>query len=136
MRRLLCFASVCGLVLTLSSPVWAIKQLQDQFKKNYAGEKADGEFVKLVEEAKCNVCHVDKEDKKKVRNKFGAALHDALEKEKFPLADFKKDQEKYAQQLKDIFKKLEGEKSGDDKHKTFGDRMKAKLLPGGDKEGK
>ena len=46
-----------------------------------------------------------------------------VRKEEFPIAEFKKDQDKYAQQLKEIFKKLEGQASGDEKHKTFGDRM-------------
>ncbi|MEM8733637.1 MAG: hypothetical protein AAGG44_05430 [Planctomycetota bacterium] len=125
-----CFASTCA------TPAFAIKQLQDQFKKVYAGEKADADLKKLIGEAKCNVCHVAKENKKKVRNAYGKAMHEALEKAEFPLKDFKKDQDKYADQLKEIFKKLESEKSGDEEHKTFADRMKAKLLPGGDVNGK
>lgn len=129
------FAFTCCL-LTIASPAWAIKPFQDSFKSVYAGDDASEEFKTLVGDAKCNVCHVEKEDKKKVRNVYGQALQKALEKDEFPIAEFKKDQAKYADRLKEIFKKVEGEASSDEAHKTFGDRIKAKLLPGGDKDGK
>ena len=131
------YCSLLMVVLVgLPSKAYAIKPFQEQFLKIYAGEEASEEFKALVDEAKCNICHIVKEDKKKVRNVFGKALQQLLEKDEFPIAEFKKDQEKYAERLKELFKKTEGEKSGDDKHKTFGDRMKANLLPGGDKDGK
>lgn len=131
------YCSLFIVVLTgLSSKAHAIKPFQEHFVKIYAGGDASEEFKALVDEAKCNICHVVKEDKKKVRNVYGKALQQLLEQDEFPIADFKKDQEKYAERLKELFKKAEGEKSGDEKHKTFGDRMKANLLPGGDKDGK
>lgn len=135
MKKLLIVLTIAGLSFNLTSPALAIKQLNDQFKAIYAGDDADERFKELVSEAKCNVCHVDKEDKKKVRNPFGEALHEALEKDEFPLAEFKKEPEKFADRLKDIFKKVEEEKSGDEEHKTFGSRIEAKLLPGGDAKG-
>lgn len=128
--------AVVALVVGLASNAYAIKPFQEHFAKIYAGEDATEEFKALVEEAKCNLCHVAKEDKKKVRNVYGKALQELLKKDEFPIAEFKKDQEKYAERLKELFKKSEGEKSGDETHKTFGDRMKANLLPGGDKDGK
>lgn len=124
-----------GVAVTSASPAFAIKQLSDQFKKVYAGDKANEDFKALVGKAKCNVCHIKSTSKKK-RNVYGTALHEALEEAKFPLKDFKKDQDKYAEQLKEIFKKVEEGKSGDDEHKTFAARMKANLLPGGDADGK
>lgn len=136
MKRFLLALAVAGFTLSCTTPAFAIKQLNDQFKAVYAGEKADEGFKKLVSEAKCNVCHVEKENKKKVRNPYGSALHEALEKDEFPLAEFKKDQEKFAERLKDIFKKVSEEKSGDEEHKTFADRIKANLLPGGNTKGK
>ncbi len=136
MKKLLFVVAVAGFALSTVSPVFAIKQLSDQFKANYAGDKAEPEFKELVASAKCNVCHVNKENKKKVRNPYGKALHEALEKDEFPLKEFKKEPEKFAERLKDIMKKVEGEKSGDEEHKTFADRIKANLLPGGDVEGK
>ena len=136
MRNFLIALAVACFVSTVSTPAFAIKQLNDQFKKVYAGDDANEEFKKLVSEAKCNVCHVNKENKKKVRNPYGTALHEALEKAEFPLADFKKDPEKYADQLDEILKKVGEEKSGDEEHKTFAARIKANLLPGGNIEGK
>ena len=136
MNKILCGLVVAVFAVSSASPAWAIKQLSDQFKANYCDDDANEAFKALVAEAKCNVCHVTKENKKKVRNPFGKALHEALEKDEFPLAEFKKDQEKYAERLKELFKKIEGEKSGYDDHKTFGARIEANLLPGGNKDGK
>lgn len=136
MKRLFLVVVVLGFALTNVSPALAIKPFQDAFIANYAGDKADAEFKKLVSEAKCNVCHVDKENKKSVRNPYGTTLHDVLEEANFPMADFKKDPAKFADQLKEIFKKIESKESGDEKHKTFADRMAAKLLPGGNVLGK
>ncbi|QDV27892.1 hypothetical protein [Aureliella helgolandensis] len=136
MKKVLLGLAVAGFAITSASPAFAIKQLSDRFVAIYAGEKADEGFVALVKEAKCNVCHVNKENKKKVRNPYGAALHEALEKDEFPVADFKKDPEQFAERLDAIFKKLADEKSGDEKHETFAKRIEAKLLPGGNVEGK
>ena len=61
-------------------------------------ESKNEEFKKLVGEAKCNVCHIDKENKKK-RNPFGEALEKGgMDKEKFkPL--LKSDEAKAKQEL-------------------------------------
>ena len=135
MRKLMCWCVMSTIAVVMVQPAWAIKPLQDQFRAVYADDKADKDFKKLVEEAKCNVCHIEGE-KKTMRNAYGQALHDLLEKDDFPMADFKKDPKKYADRVAELFKKAEGEKSNDETHKTFGDRIKAKLLPGGDKNGK
>lgn len=76
-EEIIASGSHCGFHSTVS-PAFAVKQLKDAFGENYAGEKADAEFKTLVKEANCNVCHVDKEDKKKVRNPYGEALHEKL----------------------------------------------------------
>jgi len=132
----ICFVLIlAGFALSTVSPVFAIKQFKDAFGENYAGDTANADFKKLVEEAKCYVCHV-KGEKKEVRNTYGTALHEALEKVKFPVKEFKKNPEKFAAQVKEIFKSVEPEASGDEQHKTFADRMKANLLPGGNVEGK
>lgn len=136
MRKLVSLCLLTCIALGTTQPAWAIKPFQDHFKTVYAGDKANKDFKALVDEAKCNVCHVEKEDKKKVRNAYGKAIHEALEKDKFPIADYKKNPAQYADRLTEIFKKVEGEKSTDEKNKTFGDRIKANLLPGGDKDGK
>ncbi|MCC7334973.1 MAG: hypothetical protein IT422_07750 [Pirellulaceae bacterium] len=133
----ICFVLIlAGFALSTVSPVFAFKQLKDAFAESYAADDANADFKKLVEEAKCNVCHVNKENKKKVRNPYGTALHEALEKAEFPVKEFKKEPEKFADEIKKIFKSVEPEESGDEKHKTFADRMKANLLPGGNVDGK
>ena len=134
--------SVVAVAVCMSSvaPAYANKPLKLSWIAVYAGDDADEDYKELVSEAGCYVCHVHKESKKKVRNPYGKALHEALEKDGFPMKEFKKEYkehpEKYAERLKAIFKKIEAEKSGDEKHKTFGDRIKAKLLPGGNVKGK
>lgn len=136
MKNFLMVALVLAISTSAASPAFAIKQLADQFKKLYLTDKATPEFKAAIEDAKCNVCHVEKENKKKVRNYYGNAVHEALEKDKFPLAELKKSPEKLAERLNDIFKKLEEEKSGDAEKRTYSVRMKANLSPGGDKDGK
>ncbi len=136
MKKFLLLAVVAGFVFSSASPAFAVKQLKDAFSKQYAGEKADEGFKKLVADASCNVCHVDMENKKKVRNPYGEAVHTILEKDKFPLKEFAKEPEKFAERIADLLKKVEAEKSGDEAHKTFADRMKANLLPGGNVKGK
>ena len=136
MKKFMMVALVLVISTSAASPAFAIKQLSDQFKKMYLTDKATPEFKAAIEEAKCNVCHVEKENKKKVRNYYGNAVHEALEKDKFPLAELKKTPEKFADRLNDIFKKLEEDKSGDTDKRTYSARMKANLSPGGDKDGK
>lgn len=127
---------VAGFALSTVSPAFAFKQLKEAFEKQYVGENANAEFKALADEAKCNICHVDKENKKKVRNPYGTVLHEALEKAEFPVKEFKKEPEKYATQIEAIFKSVEGEKSGDAEDRTFAKRMEDKLLPGGNVDGK
>jgi hypothetical protein len=136
MKRFLTVALIAGFAFGMTTPAWAIKQLNDKFKEFYAGDKGDEKFKELVAEAKCNVCHVEKENKKSVRNPYGEALHDVLEDDKFPLAEFKKDPDKFTDRLNALFKKVEEKESGDAEHKTFGNRIEANLLPGGDAQGK
>ena len=70
-----------------------------------------------AETAKCGICHP--EEKKSVRNDYGAALGKALGEKNV------KDEAKIAEALK----KIEAEKSGTD-GKTFGDLIKDGKLPG------
>jgi cytochrome c553 len=136
MKKLLLVVMTVVICASGAAPAFAIKQLADQFKTLYVGDKATPEFKAAIEAAKCNVCHVEGENKKKVRNAYGTAVHEALEKDKFPIADFKKEPAKFADRLNEIYKKLEEEKSADAEKRTFGARMKANLSPGGDKDGK
>lgn len=56
-----------------------------KFEAKYAGADAKPEFVALVKETKCNICHVKDAKSKKERNPYGDALHTAgLDKKDFP----------------------------------------------------
>ena len=80
-------ALLAVVVLGSAAPqAFAIKQFNEQFKKLYAGDDASDAFKELVKDAKCNVCHINRESKKK-RNVYGKALHEALEKAEFPLKE-------------------------------------------------
>lgn len=136
MRKYLIVLVVACLAMTATPPAYAFKQVSDLFKEVYDGDDANEDFKALVAKAKCYICHVKAEKSKKVRNPYGKALHELMEKEEFPVKDFKKDPKKYADQLKKIFEKAEEEKTEDKEHNTFGARIKANLLPGGDVEGK
>ncbi len=136
MKKICSVLILAGFALSTVSPVFANKQIKEAFAENYVGESANADFKKLVEEAKCYTCHVKGEDKKKVHNPYGTAVHEAMEKAEFPVKEFKKDPKKFADQIKEIFKSVEPKESGDEQHKTFADRMKANLLPGGNVEGK
>jgi hypothetical protein len=129
--------SVCAVVLMtacVSNPAFAIKEFGEQFGRVYVeGSKSD-DFKKLVGEAKCNVCHIDMENKKK-HNPYGDILKEAgLEKKKYqPMLKSNPDQAK--KEIEEILKKCEDKKI-DGKGKTFGEKIKEGTLPGGDVKGK
>jgi cytochrome c553 len=141
MKKLIAMLVMVGLVSSLATPAFAIKQLNDKFKEIYAAPESkdvSDEFKAKVKEAACNVCHAkNAENSKKVRNPFGIALKKALDEAKFPVKEFGKDatNPKYADQLKDTFKKVTEQKAGGS-DQTFAARIKAGDLPGGDKDGK
>ncbi len=139
MKKSIVMLVVVGLVSSLSMPAFAIKQLNDKFLETYASPESKDTtdaFKALAKDAKCNVCHIQGENKKK-RNPYGEAIHKALEEAKFPVKDFGKDANNptLSAQVKDVFKKV-GEMKAGKTDKTFMARIKAGELPGGDKEGK
>ncbi|XZE33956.1 3-keto-disaccharide hydrolase [Pirellulaceae bacterium SH501] len=127
----------CALVLGAAfspQPAFAIKEFGEAFGKKYVEASKNEDFKKLAAEAKCNVCHIDGENKKK-RNPYGEALHDAgFDKDTLkPL--LKSDPEKAKKEMEAMFAKVEELKAkGSDK--TFGAKINAGELPGGDVKGK
>ena len=96
------------------------------YKKVLDTVSKDTKVASVVEELKCNVCHVDKEEKK-VRNDYGQALIKCgLTEEKYK--ELKADKEKLADFVKEIMKKVEAEKSASGA--TFGELIKAGKAPG------
>jgi hypothetical protein len=96
------------------------------YKKVLDTVSKDTKVASVVEELKCNVCHVDKEEKK-VRNDYGQALIKCgLTEEKYK--ELKADKEKLADFVKEIMKKAEAEKAASGA--TFGELIKAGKAPG------
>ena len=101
-------------------------QARPDYKKVADAASKDTKIASVVEELKCNLCHVDKEEKK-VRNDYGQALVKCgLSEEKFK--ELKADKEKLAEYVKEVMKKAEAEKSVSGA--TFGELIKAGKAPG------
>jgi len=98
------------------------------YKKVLDAESKDKKIAPVVEELKCNFCHV-KGEAKEVRNTYGAALVKAgVTEEKY--ADLKADKEKLAASVKAAMKKAAEEKSATGE--PFGKLIEAGKAPGTD----
>jgi hypothetical protein len=132
MKKLVFAFALFGFVAASTTPAFAIKEFNDQWTKHYVESSDNAAFKELAASAKCNVCHVNGE-KKSVRNEYGAAIGKvAKAKELKPLA--KSDPKKFEEELNAAFAKVADVKAKDGK--TFGEKIKAGELPGGDKDGK
>jgi CRISPR/Cas system CSM-associated protein Csm2 small subunit len=127
-RRLLTVIAsltVAILATTAARPAFAIKQFFDEFKELYVnaeGGDAEKALAEAVETAKCNVCHFGKS--KKNRNAYGEALDEFLDK---------KDDKDNKEKIREVLEKVAAMEGPDGK--TFGDRMKAGMLPADAPEG-
>ena len=134
MKRLF-FVFAIVLTATVSSrPALATKEFGEQFMKQYVTDSKNEDFKKLAGDAKCNVCHIEGENKKK-HNPYGEATKEAGLLKKPYMEMIKKDPDKARKEIEAIFKKVEDKKASG-KDKTFGERIKEGLLPGGDTKGK
>ena len=135
MKKFLVCALVVGLSFGMAArPAFATKPYGEAWTAFYLKDSNNAEFKKLGEEAKCNVCHIDKEDKKKVRNPYGVEAQKLINKNTIAPAKFKSEPDKAKAEIEAAFKKLEEVKAKDGK--TFGEKIKAGQLPGGDVTGK
>ena len=119
-----------------SSPAMAISHFKKVWGEHYTpsegpgADDVDPEFKKATRKAGCYLCHVKGEDKKKVRNEYGEALHKYLKAEDFSKDRIKAEPEKVQEEIVAAFKKVEEMKSKDEK--TFGAKIKANELPATD----
>ena len=100
------------------------------WKEKYAGADADEGFQKAVKTQGCYICHVNGEDKKKVRNEYGTAIHEYLKAEDFPKDYVKDNPEEAKAKILEGFKKAGEHKSKDGK--TFAAKIEANEVPATD----
>lgn len=134
MRKYLAALVMAAVAVGSMNPsAFAIKEFNDAWSELYTKSDENPELKKRAAEAKCNVCHIQGENKKK-HNPYGDEVHKLLEKKNFPKERFKKEPEKVKEEIEAAYKKIEEIKAKDGK--TYGEKMKAGELPGGDKDGK
>ena len=132
-KILLSVAAVLIFGSSLSTPAFAIKQFGDAWKDYYEKPSTNDDFKKLVADAKCNVCHIQGEKKTK-HNPYGEEIEQLLKKADFPKDPLDKWTPKDREAVEAAFKKVENIKSKEGK--TYGEKIKAGELPGGNIEGK
>ncbi len=125
------FVMLFTCIALLASPAMATSEFSKQWKSKYlSGDDIDADFKTAARKAGCYVCHVKGEDKKKVRNEYGKAIHEFLKAEDFP-KDWVKENPEEAK--KKIFAGLE--KAGEKKSKdgtAFAKKIKDNQLPATD----
>jgi len=113
------------------SPAFGILTFRKEFEAYYKvkAPTTDTEvaFAELAKEARCNICHVDGEEKE-IRNPYGMALSELLDEEKFDRTRCKEDPEGVTKEITDAFKQVEAKESP--WAKTFGELIRAGKLPG------
>lgn len=123
-------ALVMGILICMVTPSFAISGFGKQFKAQVMESDASDDFKKTVKKANCYVCHVKGEDKKKVRNEYGEAVHKFLDGEDFSKEYMKENPEEAKAKILEGFKKANELKSKDGK--AFGEKIKAEELPATD----
>ncbi len=116
-----CWLVVAAVTLGLQTKAThARAPYKKEFEAKYVTDGADPNFVKAVEAAKCNICHIGKE--KKDRNPYGKALAKLLKK------GDDKNIPKIQQAIETVSKQSDPDKKDSP---TFGELIKAGKLPGG-----
>ena len=124
------FAILFGCFAILASPALATSEFNKQWKAKYLGDGVDEEFVSTARKHGCNICHVDKQDKKKVRNEYGQAINKFLKEKDFPKDWVKENPEEAKTKIYAGFDKAGELKSKDGK--TFAEKIKNNEIPATD----
>jgi hypothetical protein len=135
MKKILILALIASISLGGFAPsaLMAQKAYNDEWKAVYHKDSKDEAFKKLVDEAKCNICHIQGANKKE-RNPYGAEASKVFKTMKINKESPKKDPEGFKKDIAKAFKELEALKNKEGK--TYGELIKAGKLPGGNTEGK
>ena len=104
----------------------ATSEFNKAWKAHYLEDPVSDEFKKTARKAGCYVCHV-KGEKKKVRNEYGEAVHEFLDKEEYTKDYVKANKEQATEEMIEGIKKA-GEKSSLD-GKTFEEKLAEGVLP-------
>jgi len=125
------YAILFGCFAILASPVLATSEFNKQWKEKYlSGDDVDKDFVKTARKHGCYICHVVKEDKKKVRNEYGKAIHEFLKAEKFTKEYVKENPEKAQKEIFEGFEMAGKKMSKSDE--TFAAKIEAGKVPAED----
>lgn len=124
------FAIFLGCLAFLASPVLASSKFKTHWQKLYlSDEDIDPDFKSTARKHGCFICHVVDEDKKKVRNEYGEAVHKFLKKKDYD-EWYKADKDKAAEKVYEALKKAGELKSKDGK--TFAEKIKNNEVPATD----
>ncbi|MBI3838144.1 MAG: hypothetical protein HY288_09465 [Planctomycetia bacterium] len=127
MKNLCLLALSCFVVLAVVQSAHAIPAFNKEFENKYVKKESTNDSEKAlaaaVAKVKCNVCHMGKT--KKVRNEYGKALDELLDK-KTDIKDIPK--------IQAALEKVAGMKSNpnDPSSPTFGELLEQGKLPGGE----
>jgi hypothetical protein len=134
-RRQLAFvAASLTVVLSIAAPSARaippfMKEFQGKYAKADSADEKEKEFAKLIiETTKCNVCHVQGEQKK-VRNAYGNELSKILKKDNFSTERLKTEQDKATAEILAAFETVAAIKSAGDDSPTFGELLAKFQLP-------
>ena len=130
MKKLaICLAVVVAASAISAQPAFAIKPFADAFAEKYGvvepSTDAQKNLAAAVKEAKCALCHDAKD--KKIRNEYGAALDELLDKADYSTKRRKAEPEAVQKELYEALEKVEALK--DPSGRTFGEKIKAGELP-------
>jgi hypothetical protein len=115
-----------ALVMGVSASAYALPPFSAGFKAKYVDGNSNADFVAAVDAAKCNVCHDANSKSKKDKNEYGKAIGTILSKAKYE--ELKTDKEAAEKWIAEGLTKGESLKAASGK--TFGEQIKAGMLPG------
>jgi len=131
-------ALASAFVLLLAAPAAALPPLPPYVARHYESQPEFAKFAAAFngQKLKCNACHkpgADKKAKGHGLNDFGEAVHKHLKHKEFLAANMAKadnpaEAAKAVKLVADALKAAEAEKNAEGK--TYGELMKAGLLPG------
>lgn len=135
MKKFLVLSLITSIALGGFTPgaAFAQKAYNDAWLETYTKDGKNEALAKLAGEAKCNVCHIQGASKKE-RNPYGVEAAKLFKEGGVNKDAPKKDPEGFKKNIAAAFTKLEAIKAKDGK--TFGEKIKAGELPGGNTEGK